>query len=395
MIKYGVFSVMIVFVLVLGACNQSSPAAAPAATATEVANEADATVTAAVSDADATATQAPVAADATATEATTGAEATATSTAASTMNSSGARTNLIRASNLVGYRVYDPQNEDMGTIHDMLVLRSDEDLAYAVVSVGGFLGIGDTLHLVPWWAFTLDQANSRLTLNVTPEILKAAPTYSADALPNVADPNWDTDLVAYWETVEPTPASSSALTTTNSVTGTTGVTATTAMTATENMTAIESMTATESMTVTEDVSGTADMTGTHSMTETGNVTGTVGVTATDTNASGVISLNALQDYSVQDTAGDKIGSIEDIMINPQQGRIEYMILSFGGFLGFGDKWFAVPLTASEIRTTDKTIVLDVTPEMLKSAPGFNKNELPSTADANWDQEIRDYWQQHK
>jgi hypothetical protein len=45
--------------------------------------------------------------------------------------------------------------------------------------------------------------------------------------------------------------------------------------------------------------------------------------------------------------GEKLGKVEGFGIDPEQGRIAYVGLSFGGFLGFGDKWFAVPWEALE------------------------------------------------
>jgi len=357
--------------LLFSACGRTP--AAPAATATEAAGEADATVTAAVSEAEATATEAIQEADATATQE---AAPTITPSAATpdraTATDDTQRTNLIRASDLLGYRVYDQQDEELGTVHDMIVGQRNEDLAYAVLSVGGFLGIGDKLHLVPWWAFTFDQTDSRLFLSVDPQVLKDAPTYSPDELPNVVDPNWDADILLFWEAIDIAPAATSTIASTESVTETTGITET------------------------QNVTETASTTDTDSTTETAEIT--AGVAVASSGPSSVVSLNDLMDYmvySVKDEQGEDLGYIEDIMINPQRGRIEYMILSFGGFLGIGDKWFAIPLDATEVQMEKQTIVLDVTPDLLKAAPGFDKDELPNTADANWDQEIRDYWQQHQ
>jgi PRC-barrel domain len=69
------------------------------------------------------------------------------------------------------------------------------------------------------------------------------------------------------------------------------------------------------------------------------------------------------------------------VIEPEDGRVTFGILSFGGFLGMGEKLFAVPLQAMKLSTTDdRTLVLDVDKEKLKNAPGFDKDRWPDLSD---------------
>ena len=73
-----------------------------------------------------------------------------------------------------------------------------------------------------------------------------------------------------------------------------------------------------------------------------------------------------------------------IMLDLTEGRILYAVLSFGGFLGVGDKLFPVPVDALQWRVDSKggldRCLVDIDKETLKSAPGYKKDELPSTAD---------------
>jgi sporulation protein YlmC with PRC-barrel domain len=79
---------------------------------------------------------------------------------------------------------------------------------------------------------------------------------------------------------------------------------------------------------------------------------------------------------VQDTDGKKLGDIKDLVIDPMDGSIGYAVLDFGGFLGIGDKYFAVPWEALQWTADRKAIVLDVSKKDLKQAPGFDKNNWP-------------------
>ena len=102
-----------------------------------------------------------------------------------------------------------------------------------------------------------------------------------------------------------------------------------------------------------------------------------GKTALPLKASQVIGFN------VKNYQGEKLGQIEELMINPQDGRIAYAVLSVGGFLGMGDKLFAVPWEALTPMPEEQTFSLDVDKEKLAQAPGFDKNSWPSTASRNW------------
>lgn len=77
--------------------------------------------------------------------------------------------------------------------------------------------------------------------------------------------------------------------------------------------------------------------------------------------------------------GDDLGDVEDIVLDRNKSRIAYVIVSYGGLLGLGDKHFAVPWQAFG-QTADRELSLDIAPEKLKNAPGFEKGTLPNTAD---------------
>jgi sporulation protein YlmC with PRC-barrel domain len=88
---------------------------------------------------------------------------------------------------------------------------------------------------------------------------------------------------------------------------------------------------------------------------------------------------------------DDLGDITEIMLDMRSGRVAYAVLSFGGFLGMGDKLFAVPWAALKLDTVNKRFVLDVSKERLESAPGFDKAHWPDMADTAWQKDIHAYY----
>ncbi|MCK9306340.1 MAG: PRC-barrel domain-containing protein [Methanoculleus sp.] len=91
----------------------------------------------------------------------------------------------------------------------------------------------------------------------------------------------------------------------------------------------------------------------------------------------------LADYSVRNPRGEDLGTIKDIVIDTGEGCIAYAALSFGGIMGLGDKLFAVPWEALRYNATDDSFVLDVPKERLENAPGFDKDNWPTTAEREW------------
>jgi sporulation protein YlmC with PRC-barrel domain len=89
--------------------------------------------------------------------------------------------------------------------------------------------------------------------------------------------------------------------------------------------------------------------------------------------------------------GIELGEIKEIMLDVSSGRVSYAVLSFGGFLGMGEKLFAVPWNALNLDTDNKRFVLNVSKDQLKEAPGFDKNHWPDMADASWARSIQSFY----
>jgi len=99
---------------------------------------------------------------------------------------------------------------------------------------------------------------------------------------------------------------------------------------------------------------------------------------------------------VENRQGEDLGDVTDVVIDPQNGRVAYAVLAFGGFLGLGEKYFAVPFAAltpaaGERPGDRERYILNVDQERLKNAPGFERNSWPNMADRTWGERIYSYY----
>jgi len=105
--------------------------------------------------------------------------------------------------------------------------------------------------------------------------------------------------------------------------------------------------------------------------------------------------------AVYNSAGDKLGKIEDLVFNPANGNIRYAVLSFGGFLGVGDKYFAIPMNHLQVEAKKGSVtgaekyefVLNVDKDRLKNAPGFDAKNWPDFGDAAYGTSVDKFYGQ--
>ncbi|MDZ7636706.1 MAG: PRC-barrel domain-containing protein [Bryobacterales bacterium] len=97
----------------------------------------------------------------------------------------------------------------------------------------------------------------------------------------------------------------------------------------------------------------------------------------------VLSSSSINGDAVVNRAGESLGKIEDLMVDLNSQRVAYAVLSFGGFLGIGNKLFAVPFESLEVDSVNERFILDVPKERLENAPGFDKDNWPDFADRTW------------
>lgn len=105
----------------------------------------------------------------------------------------------------------------------------------------------------------------------------------------------------------------------------------------------------------------------------------------------VLSASTLSGDKVVNSQGEDLGKVEDFMLDLENGRIRYVVLSFGGFLGVGDRLFAIPPEAMRVDTENEQMVLDVDRTRLENAPGFDKDHWPNTTEEDWQIEVYDFY----
>jgi sporulation protein YlmC with PRC-barrel domain len=115
---------------------------------------------------------------------------------------------LMGADTLIGNDVFNQNNEDLGDIKEIMLDMTSGQVSYAVLSYGGFLGMGERLFAVPWDALKLDTENKRFVLNVDKERLESAPGFDKDHWPDMADQTWRNEIESFYETKPPMEQSS-------------------------------------------------------------------------------------------------------------------------------------------------------------------------------------------
>jgi sporulation protein YlmC with PRC-barrel domain len=99
------------------------------------------------------------------------------------MATSSSRTAFaIRAKQVLGTSVRDRSGQKIGTVEDLALDRYSPTIMFAIVGFGGFLGIGEKYHAVPWMALDYDENQKSYVVDFTREQLEAAPADSIDAL---------------------------------------------------------------------------------------------------------------------------------------------------------------------------------------------------------------------
>jgi sporulation protein YlmC with PRC-barrel domain len=114
-----------------------------------------------------------------------------------------------------------------------------------------------------------------------------------------------------------------------------------------------------------------------------------------TNPSGtLIAAHQVQGTTVYNAALEKLGRVEDVMIDKASGRIAYAILSFGGFLGIGDRYYPLPWEKLSYDTEMGGYIVDVSHDVLEGAPSYTDEAAAGWDDEAWRSGIYTYYGAH-
>ncbi len=103
-----------------------------------------------------------------------------------------------------------------------------------------------------------------------------------------------------------------------------------------------------------------------------------------------LTASSMMANKVFNTHDEKLGDVKDIMIDVISGKIDYVVIECGGFLGMGEKFFAVPYSILALDTVEECFIMDQSRETLEKAPGFDKDHWPKTNSHEFDSSNA-YW----
>ena len=265
-----------------------------------------------------------------------------------------------RVSEIQGMTVKNAQDKELGTVKDIVIDVREGQVKYAALSYGGFVGFGDKLFAVPWYAFehrhdASDDEHS-LVLSIDEATLKKAPGFDQSEWPNLADGKVAKELEKHYGKFRQQRKRQAGI---NIKAGPVAVD----VDVQRNRDQVDSnRTDRRRAAVAEDVVHRA-----------GQIAG----------------------MTVKNTSGKELGSVNDLVIDMKSGNVRYAALSYGGFLGLGDKLFAAPWDLFECQDSPSGekyhLVLAVDEATLRKAPGFDQDNWPNLADPDFGDEIDEYY----
>jgi sporulation protein YlmC with PRC-barrel domain len=108
----------------------------------------------------------------------------------------------------------------------------------------------------------------------------------------------------------------------------------------------------------------------------------------------LIAARHVQGTTVYNTALEKLGTVEDVMIDKATGRIAYAILGFGGFLGIGDRYYPLPWEKLNYDTELGGYVVDIDREVLEGAPSYTDEATANWDDREWGRDVYAHYGVH-
>jgi len=105
---------------------------------------------------------------------------------------------LISSEKVESTAVYDRRGERLGTVHHLMIDKYTGQVAYAVMSIGGFLGIGESYHPLPWKMLTYDTRLAGYVVDLDRKRLEGAPSYTSRQMPDWSDRSYTGRIDRYW-----------------------------------------------------------------------------------------------------------------------------------------------------------------------------------------------------
>ncbi|MBE0598502.1 MAG: PRC-barrel domain-containing protein [Desulfuromonadales bacterium] len=117
----------------------------------------------------------------------------------------------------------------------------------------------------------------------------------------------------------------------------------------------------------------------------------MGPTTGSTKPKQVLPSGSLTGLAVVSQLQEKLGRVEEIVIESGSGRTVYAVVSFGALAGMGDRLFPLPWGLLRLDQNGEKFVLQLARERLKTAPGFSPQNRPRMSDRQWAREIHQFY----
>ena len=244
-----------------------------------------------------------------------------------------------KASDLIGMTVKNNQDEKLGKVEDLAVDVESGRVVQVILSTGGFIGIGDTLTAVPPSALHRDVALKVLHLDADKEKLQGAPKFEMSKWAENSDCTHLSGVYRYYGE-EP------------------------ALRFIQKGDAVRDASPTIS---TRKADGTWAKDRISSKSQ---------CMIPESRLSQLQKASKLMGTPVKNLQDEKLGKVENLLVDLPSGHVVAVIVSSGGFLGMGDELSAIPPTALRFTTDRDTLQLDASKEMLSNAPHFKANQWP-------------------
>ena len=105
----------------------------------------------------------------------------------------------------------------------------------------------------------------------------------------------------------------------------------------------------------------------------------------------LIAADKVEGTKVCNAQGDKLGSIENVMIDKMSGKVAYAVMSFGGFLGMGEKRHALPWSVLKYDTNQDGYVVNLDKKTLETAPTYEPGQVVDWNDRAWGKRVHEHY----
>ena len=283
-----------------------------------------------------------------------------------------------KASDLIGMTVKNYQNEKLGKVENLAVDVESGRIVQVIISTGGFVGIGSTLAAVPPAAFHYDAAQKVLHLDASKEKLAGAPKFDSSNWDEYTQSNRVTEVYGYYGQQPYFVAAGDGTWTTNAD-------GTFARTLPRNMDGTINTVGASTMDTAHNVKVASDVEATNNTLLTRNPDGTWNrnyypngnrANSSWSKLGYVQKASKLMGAPVKNLQDEKLGKVENLIVDLPAGRIVAVVISSGGFLGMDNELSAVPPTALRYNSNHEILQLDASKDMLANSPHFQANQWP-------------------